>query len=648
MHRRRLRPGAASAASALTGRALRTSPARSDRDSLANGRGGTGRSSPSVVVDTPHPRVYLEAQSQTPQSETLSVARALNQPRNIILVGFMASGKSVVGRALSRLTGRPFLDADEEVVRRAGKSIDRIFQESGETAFRDLERSVIRDLCARPGNVIAGGGGAFVDAGNRSRMLAGGTVFCLSAQAETILRRMSDSRDASPSQTPSPPLASSTQDAAPPEPAEPVRPLLAGTDPMGRIKALLTQRADAYAQAHHTIETDHRSPDETAQRILEICGFENSGGWGEAKIPPDLAAEVHHAGGSYPVIAGWGVLEDLGQRLSGMGIKGPAYIITDNNVMTPYGRRAQVSLQKAGIAAHCFIIPAGEASKSFQLAQAIYDWLVSLRAERGQAVIAVGGGVVGDLAGFVAATFLRGLPFVQVPTSMAAMVDAAIGGKVAVNLPQAKNMVGAFHQPKGVFADVETLATLGKRELSEGWAEAIKHGFILDAGLVDVFEEHAESLMALEPGVSSEVVRRSMAIKAQVVSRDERETLGVRILLNYGHTIGHALESSTDYGRFLHGEGVSVGMMGAIHIAHEMGMVPKALIDRQRSLLERFNLPTRAPGVAPEDVMRAMSLDKKTVGGSNRFVLLEDVGKAVVRSDVPRALVEATVRGLAG
>ena len=558
----------------------------------------------------------------------------------------MASGKSIVGGVLSRLTGRPLIDADEEIVRRAGKSIDQIFQESGEAAFRDLERRVIQELCAQRGNIIAAGGGAFVDPENRDHMLAGGTVFCLSAHPETIFRRISEPQSSSPSQSVELPTGSTARGRITGGSAEPVRPLLAGDDPMGRIKELLSQRADAYAQAHHTIETDYQTPDDVAQQILAICDLNSSGSTGVNRADPTLGAEVHHAGGSYPVIAGWGILEDLGQRLLDLGINSPAYIITDNNVMTLYGRKVQLSLQKAGIAVHCFIIPAGEASKSFQMAQAIYNWLVDLRAERNQAVIAVGGGVVGDLAGFVAATFLRGLPFVQVPTSMAAMVDASIGGKVAVNLPQAKNLVGAFHQPKGVFADVQTLSTLGRRELSEGWAEAIKHGFILDVGLVDIFEEHAESLMELEPGVSTEVIRRSMAIKGEVVSQDELETLGVRILLNYGHTIGHALEASTDYGRFLHGEGVSVGMMGAIHIGHEMGMVSKTLVERQRSLLERFQLPTRAPGVAPEDVLRAMSLDKKIVGGSNRFVLLEDVGKAIVRSDVPRELVESTVRDL--
>ena len=557
-------------------------------------------------------------------------------PRNVILVGFMASGKTVVGAALSHLTGWPLADADDEIVLRAGKPIDQIFSDEGEAVFRDLERSVVRDLCTSSGRIIAAGGGAFVDPDNRQRLLAAGRVFFLSAQPDTILRRLTET-----------PLVPPTQEGDTEGSDAPIRPLLAGDQPMERIRSLLAQRSSAYAQAHHAVETDSLTPEQVAQGILGLCQQENSGSGGEPLAGADLAAEVHHSGGSYPVVAGWGILDNLGERLAALGIKGPTYIITDSNVMNPYARRVQRALQKEGIAAHCFIIPAGESSKSFQLAQAIYDWLVGLRAERSQAIIAVGGGVVGDLGGFVAATFLRGVPFVQVPTSMAAMVDASIGGKVAVNLPQAKNMVGAFYQPKGVFADVQALSTLGKRELSEGWAEAIKHGFIMDSGLVDVFEEHAESLMAVEPEISAAVIRRSMAIKARVVSQDERETLGLRILLNYGHTIGHALEASTGYGRFLHGEGVSVGMMGAASMAREMGMIDGAVVDRQRRLLERFNLPIQATGVSVDQVLQAMSLDKKTAGGANRWVMLEDVGKAVVRSDVPRELVEATVRKLA-
>lgn len=358
------------------------------------------------------------------------------------------------------------------------------------------------------------------------------------------------------------------------------------------------------------------------------------------------AAIVTHSNGSYPVLVGWGLLDDLGERLTALGIKGPAYIISDDRVFAPYGRRAQRSLHRSQIEAHCFVVPAGEQSKSLELAEAIYQWLVERRAERGHGVVAVGGGVVGDLAGFVAATYLRGMPLVQVPTSMAAMVDASIGGKVAVNLPQGKNLVGAFYQPRMVLADVSALSTLGRRELAEGWAEAIKHGLILDEGLFDVFEEHAEELMELSPEVSTEVIRRSVAIKARVVAEDERETLGRRILLNYGHTIGHALEAAAGYGKYLHGEAVSVGMMGAAFISQRMGMIGDEVVDRQRRLLERFDLPTSSPDVAPQRVLEAMSLDKKTEGGSIRWVLLDGLGKAVVRSDVRSDIVESTVHRL--
>ena len=213
-------------------------------------------------------------------------------------------------------------------------------------------------------------------------------------------------------------------------------------------------------------------------------------------MPEDanLAAIVAHSSGSYPVLVGWGLLDKLGDRLTQLGLKGPAYIISDDQVFPLYGRRAQQALHNAHIEAHCFIVPAGEQSKSLELTEAIYRWLADRRAERGHVIVAVGGGVVGDLAGFVAATFLRGMPFVQVPTSMAAMVDASIGGKVAVNLPVGKNLVGAFYQPRLVLADVSALSTLSPRALAEGWAEAIKHGLILDTGLVDVLEEHAEDL----------------------------------------------------------------------------------------------------------------------------------------------------------
>ena len=347
---------------------------------------------------------------------------------------------------------------------------------------------------------------------------------------------------------------------------------------------------------------------------------------------------VDHSGGSYPVVAGWDILDDLGERLADVGVKGASRLHHHRRQRDEPLRAAGA----AGVAGGWDVRPTASSSRPESPARASSwprpstSWLAERKAERGHAIVSVGGGVPGDLGGFVAATYLRGMAFVQVPTSMAAMVDASIGGKVAINLPAAKNLVGAFYQPRGVFADASALSTLGKRELAEGWAEAIKHGFILDAELVDVFEEHAEALMDVDPEISAEVIRRSMAIKAEVVSQDERETLGIRILLNYGHTIGHALEASTEYGRFLHGEGVSVGMMGAARMAaSRWACSPPPWLTASSGLLERFSLPITAPGVPAEDVLTAMSLDKKVQSGTNRWVMLEDVGRSVVRQDVP-------------
>ena len=243
--------------------------------------------------------------------------------------------------------------------------------------------------------------------------------------------------------------------------------------------------------------------------------------------------------------------------------------------------------------------------------------------------------MVGDLAGFVAATFLRGIPYAQVPTTLLAMMDASIGGKTAVDLPQGKNLVGAFYQPKFVLADVSALRTLPERELNSGWAEALKHGLIMDESLLSTFESQRESIRSLEPEIATDVIRRSMAIKAAVVSKDEKETLGIRVLLNYGHTIGHGLEAATGYSQYLHGEAVSVGMMGAASIGCDVGLMPVTDVERQRSVLADYGLPLHARGVDPDRVLDAMRSDKKTAAGAIRWVLLDGIGSATTRNDVP-------------
>ena len=312
---------------------------------------------------------------------------------------------------------------------------------------------------------------------------------------------------------------------------------------------------------------------------------------------------------------------------------------SDVFVTARYPHQAEAALAQADIPVASFTVPPGEASKSLETASAIYDWLIEQRAERGHAIVALGGGMVTDLAGFVAATYARGLPLVHVPTSLLAMVDAAIGGKVAVNHPRSKNAIGAFYQPRFVLADVSTLRTLPPRELS-GWAEAIKHAMILDADLLAFFEEHVDAVLRLEPGPTTEAIQRNVAIKATVVSEDEREETGRRTILNYGHTVGHAIEAVSGYERFRHGEADAIGMTAAAAISRRLGLMSADVERRQRALLERFGLPTSAEGLDRGDLLSAMALDKKVRAGAIRWVLLEDVGRTVLRDDVPRRVVE--------
>jgi 3-dehydroquinate synthase len=337
---------------------------------------------------------------------------------------------------------------------------------------------------------------------------------------------------------------------------------------------------------------------------------------------------------SYPVFVGWGILDKLGERIKQAGLSGTANIISDETVFPIYGARVKKTLEKAGFAVNYCVIPPGEASKNISQAVKIYDFLIEHWVERTDVIVALGGGMIGDLAGFVAATLLRGLPWLQVPTSLIAMTDASIGGKVAVDHPRGKNLIGAFYQPRLVLADVKALTTLPQRELTSGWAEVIKHGLILDADFLQLLEDDAEDLIKLKPAITAKVIARSAAIKCQIVSEDEKET-GKRIILNYGHTIAHGIEAASKYERFFHGETVAIGMMGAARLSYRLGLLSLNAVERQKALLQKFGLPTDCFGIPLADVLAAMELDKKVRDKAIRWVLLKDIGKAVIRSDVP-------------
>ena len=542
---------------------------------------------------------------------------------NIYLTGFSGSGKTTVGRQVAATTGWTYRDTDDEIVAATGRAIEDIFREDGEAAFRKLERSVLESVSQGEQQVISTGGGIVLDEGTRRTMDATGIIVCLEARADTIYRRLSGPDETHDEQV--------------------VRPLLQDSDPLRRIISLKAERQPLYALAHWTVHTDELSVTEVASEVVrarDICSNRASS---TESYDADLAATVRTSSGDYPVWVGWGLSHTVGERVKTLIDPGAAYVITDNLVHR-HARKVQMSMEAAGVPSHIFVMEAGERHKSLDTLTHIYRWLAERKAERGHLIVAVGGGVVGDVAGYAAATYLRGMPVMQAPTTLVAMMDAAVGGKTAVDLPQGKNLVGAFKQPEFVLADVEALSTLPERALVSGWAEAIKHALILDEPLLRVFEENVDAIAALEPETASDALRRSVAIKADVVSRDERETLGIRALLNYGHTTAHAIEAVTGYERYLHGEAVSIGMMAAADISNRMGMLSDDDVVRQRSVLEAYGLPLKYREADPAAMRDAMSMDKKTVGGRVRWVLLDGIGNAVTRSDVPPEFIDKALR----
>jgi shikimate kinase/3-dehydroquinate synthase len=548
---------------------------------------------------------------------------------NLIITGFSGTGKSLVAMEVALRLNWNFIDTDDEIVKQTGKPIAEIFRQDGEARFRELEREMIRKACQRRQTVIAIGGGAIVDPQNYELLAKTGLIVCLEAKPETIYERLFREAASNPDRE--------------------VRPLLAVDNPLERIRQLKASRQPHYAKADWTIHTDGLSVSEVAEEVIRASRLlsRTDSSQLSAISDKDIACLVETKTQSYPIFVGYGLLDKLGEKMKKAALSGTATMISDENVFSLYGSKVEGSLKDAGFAVNSFVVPPGEETKSMDYAIKIYDFLVEQRAERDDIIIALGGGMVGDLAGFVAATFLRGMPWVQVPTSLVAMVDASIGGKVGVNHPEGKNLIGAFYQPNLVLADCQTLTTLPKRELTSGWAEVIKHGMILDEEFVQFLESNVSKLTKLEPELLTRAIARSAAIKAQVVSQDEKEREGKRTILNYGHTIAHGLEAATQYKRFLHGEAVAIGMVGAAKLSQRLGLLPSAAVERQQAILQKFGLPTGFSGLDLTEITRAMELDKKTKEKAIRWVLLQDIGKTVIRSDVPQRDVLAVLQKLA-
>lgn len=543
----------------------------------------------------------------------ISLEGYLAGPPNLVITGFMGTGKTSVGRVVAQRLDREFVDMDAEIEARAGKTVASIFAEDGESAFRGMERALVSELSTRTGLVIATGGGTLVDPVNARLMSRHGTIVCLTADPNEILERVTAS-------------------------GAPSRPLLDVPDPRAEVALLLAARYQAYATIPWQIDTTGLSVTEAAQRVQALADI--------------VTLPVRFPGGSYQIHIGAGLLAHIGNalRASGVAQGSGVAIVTNSSVAPLYSAQVERSLSAAGLRAITCIIPDGERYKTLSTVAALYDHFLAGRLERGDTVLALGGGVTGDIAGFAAASYMRGVRFVQVPTTLLAMVDASVGGKTGIDLPQGKNLVGAFKQPALVLIDTTLLATLPEDELRSGMSEMLKHGIIGDAGLFarlethhDTVDQHQQDSTDAGPLSASELAR-AIRVKIDIVEQDQYEQ-GQRAVLNLGHTVGHALEKLSGFS-LRHGEAVAIGMVAATRIAVALGQADRSLIDRIERALTAWELPVRCPPFDIDAIRDAMAHDKKTHGQSPRWILPRDIGQVAIVEDIPYNIVKSVLSEL--
>jgi 3-dehydroquinate synthase len=523
------------------------------------------------------------------------MASMTDSPDNLVLTGFMGAGKSTVGRVLAHRLGRPFVDLDTVIEAQAGQTISELFASGGEAGFRDRETAAIRMVCATAGQVIATGGGALLRAENIRALSRHGVLVNLQAPLATIQARLAQASH---------------------------RPL--AQDPTA-LEALAKARQAVYAQVPWQVETEGRTPEAVADAII-ADGPQGLGVGGPVVQLDTVWVELGDR--RYPVR--FGPLAGLPEALDPIASDRRLLVVTDSRIGPAYAGDLEALLTRAGWTVTLIAVPAGEGTKSFAQLERLVRAAAQAKLSRRSVILALGGGVVGDLAGFAAASYLRGIAFVQVPTSLLAMVDSSVGGKVAINLPEGKNLVGAFHQPQLVWVDPAFLASLDAGELRSGWAEVIKVAAGLDRDFFD--------WIAARPGIPEGAERhaaisRAVALKAAVVARDEHER-GWRMTLNLGHTLGHALEAAGGYGRWRHGEAVAWGLVAVARMARHAGLTDDAWVARLTDVVARSGLPTQvADPPAASAFLAALQQDKKR-GDRLRFILPVAPGQVLIRDDL--------------
>jgi shikimate kinase / 3-dehydroquinate synthase len=509
--------------------------------------------------------------------------------RKIFLYGPPGSGKSTLGKILAQNLNLSFVDIDTEIVSAAGIPIAQLMAERGEGVFRDLEAATITQACASDqGGVFALGGGALLRAENRACTEVAGEVVFLDVSLDALLSRLS--------------------------PDESQRPLLTG-DPVSKLKGLLERRKEHYDSFEFRVTNMyHGSPkaaEQIAWEIQQKLGYYHVRGMGQG----------------YDVLVMPGGLDKLGELLKERGLTGHVIVVCDRNVAPLYAERALKSLVEAGFLARTLVIPSGEDHKTIETVASLWRGFLEAGLDRQSVVVALGGGVVSDLAGFAAATFMRGCQWVAVPTTLLAMVDASMGGKTGFDLPEGKNLIGAFYPPRLVLADPQVLSTLPEQELHSGLAEVVKHGIISDPDLFDLCAQGLDVVKADLPWV----VRRAMGVKVQVIEQDPFEK-GVRASLNLGHTVGHAVEIVSQF-RLRHGEAVAIGMVAEARLAEKLGLTEdgNGLSGQIKTVLTGLGLPTEIPpDLAAPAILQSMRVDKKKAGGVVKFALPVRIGEVRV------------------
>jgi len=506
---------------------------------------------------------------------------------NIILAGFMGTGKTTVGQLIAQQLDRRLVDTDTEIEAKAGKTI---------------AQKACQKAASQAGVVISVGGGAVVDTATREALAQSGTSFCLTANPDEIVQRIAENQE---------------------------RPLLEEVEQREySVQKLLRERRYAYAKINHHIQTDGITPEAVVERILTTLAD-------MADCPSFQRIPVQTPMGSYPICIGHTLLAHCGHMLENNGLRtGPAAIITNPDIAQQYGEQVAESLRVVGFEPHICTVPTGEEYKTLASIHQLYDQILAAGLDRRSPIIALGGGVIGDMTGFVAATYLRGVPFVQIPTSLLSMVDASVGGKTGVDVPQGKNLIGAFKQPELVLMDPDVFESLPPVEFRSGLAEVLKHGII---GAPALFEQ----LETVGPSDLTQLLADAVQVKVDVVEEDPYEQ-GRRATLNLGHTFGHAIELVSEFD-VRHGEGVALGLVASAYMAAELGHCSVALAQRIKSAVQHLELPIKLSGYDSQQIMAAMAHDKKRVGKTLRFIVPHDLGDVIIIDHPGDAVVERAV-----